>query len=571
MMDTNGKVYTGDERWVTIGGGDEDGGGHHVLIKENGTIVAGFGTGKNVRNAFGGKKADTPAKANAAVRFKESKPKERESDAKLRREIEMDIESRMVRGSTEKDRPRFIKEKGELYKGIVEWAQRSLKDASAMKGMPEDTLQTYRDRLERAQRKFDLFNKMYPNVFKGAGKGVPEKEKEKKGNGVNISKATSNMMGGKFRNRTQERNEAQNKIEEVEEKNRKRMRREFRRYDKEREGQKQEESAIWKKHGEARRYGDAARRLNNLNPDKYNNLIKKVKRRGELASTEANEKGQELSSRMARSYADHEARKSEIMRTGRLERYPLIKQQNKRDKAIESAQSSLANAREKLKPIREKANTERLAKGDIIVTSPKTGKTYRYSLGTSGADSIRGKNLNREYHHIGGMKDFITKLKKDGYKVERDYDGLGSSSVKVTSPDGKSYNYRPSAKGKDYIYQSDLGKSYYYQGGLPALLKKVDKEGYDIASNRRQISKLSQNLYNAKAKTNASEKAEIGKRFSEQVDKNRKRHDKKVAEQGGNTTRRLKEWKGLTKTNTHRWRVACAKNTILRKRSGTPT
>ena len=51
-----------DERWVTIGGEDNDGSGQHVLIKENGTITAGFGKGRNVRNAFSGGKADTPEK-----------------------------------------------------------------------------------------------------------------------------------------------------------------------------------------------------------------------------------------------------------------------------------------------------------------------------------------------------------------------------------------------------------------------------------------------------------------------------------------------------------------------------
>ena len=56
----DGKAYVTDERWVTIGGEDNDGSGQHVLIKENGNIVAGFGTGKNVKNAFGGEKADTP-------------------------------------------------------------------------------------------------------------------------------------------------------------------------------------------------------------------------------------------------------------------------------------------------------------------------------------------------------------------------------------------------------------------------------------------------------------------------------------------------------------------------------
>ena len=77
----DGKVIISDERWVTIGGEDNDGSGQHVLIKENGNIVAGFGTGKNVKNAFGGGKVDTPEKANNAVAKKNAekeveKPKE---------------------------------------------------------------------------------------------------------------------------------------------------------------------------------------------------------------------------------------------------------------------------------------------------------------------------------------------------------------------------------------------------------------------------------------------------------------------------------------------------------------
>ena len=67
---SDGRVHVKDERWITIGGEDNDGSGQHVKIKENGTVVAGFGKGKNVRNAFGGGKADTPEKANVAVKAK---------------------------------------------------------------------------------------------------------------------------------------------------------------------------------------------------------------------------------------------------------------------------------------------------------------------------------------------------------------------------------------------------------------------------------------------------------------------------------------------------------------------
>ena len=50
------KAYVADDRWVTIGGKDNDGSGQHVKINGEGTITAGFGKGKNVKNAFGGKK-----------------------------------------------------------------------------------------------------------------------------------------------------------------------------------------------------------------------------------------------------------------------------------------------------------------------------------------------------------------------------------------------------------------------------------------------------------------------------------------------------------------------------------
>lgn len=52
----DGKVMVKDEQWITIGGEDNDGSGKHVLINGEGTIVAGFGKGKNVKNAFGEKK-----------------------------------------------------------------------------------------------------------------------------------------------------------------------------------------------------------------------------------------------------------------------------------------------------------------------------------------------------------------------------------------------------------------------------------------------------------------------------------------------------------------------------------
>lgn len=71
----NGKAIVYDDRWVTIGGEDEDGSGQHVLIKENGTIVAGFGTGKNVKNAF----SETNKESGAKPEANPEEPKEKKS------------------------------------------------------------------------------------------------------------------------------------------------------------------------------------------------------------------------------------------------------------------------------------------------------------------------------------------------------------------------------------------------------------------------------------------------------------------------------------------------------------
>lgn len=47
----DGKIFVFDERWITINGEDNDGKGQHVLIKENGDIVAGLGGHfKNLRD-----------------------------------------------------------------------------------------------------------------------------------------------------------------------------------------------------------------------------------------------------------------------------------------------------------------------------------------------------------------------------------------------------------------------------------------------------------------------------------------------------------------------------------------
>lgn len=109
----NNRAFVTDERWVTIGGEDNDGSGQHVLIKENGTIAAGFGKGRNVKNAFGGGKADTPEKANETVKqkaFKEAtarvtKRRSKEESAKIERAKETlkDIDKRIAEAKADGD------------------------------------------------------------------------------------------------------------------------------------------------------------------------------------------------------------------------------------------------------------------------------------------------------------------------------------------------------------------------------------------------------------------------------------------------------------------------------------
>lgn len=77
----NNRAFVMDERWVTIGGEDNDGSGHHVLIKENGTITAGFGKGRNVKNAFGGSQKSSDNKHEA---------KSHEATAKKSSDIQVD-------------------------------------------------------------------------------------------------------------------------------------------------------------------------------------------------------------------------------------------------------------------------------------------------------------------------------------------------------------------------------------------------------------------------------------------------------------------------------------------------
>ena len=93
----NGKVLIADEQWITIGGEDNDGSGHHVLIKENGTIVAGFGKGRNVKNAFGGSQKASgnkhENKDELKTKWHKSIIDNDERESKLNKKMDLKVES----------------------------------------------------------------------------------------------------------------------------------------------------------------------------------------------------------------------------------------------------------------------------------------------------------------------------------------------------------------------------------------------------------------------------------------------------------------------------------------------
>lgn len=55
------------ERWVTIGGGKDEGGGHPVRIDKDGNITAGFGAGRNVKDAFKKSGENSPSRVDKVL------------------------------------------------------------------------------------------------------------------------------------------------------------------------------------------------------------------------------------------------------------------------------------------------------------------------------------------------------------------------------------------------------------------------------------------------------------------------------------------------------------------------
>ena len=158
VMVSDGKVYVTDDRWVTIGGEDEDGSGHHVLIKENGTIVAGFGKGKNVKNAFGGSEKSSGSKY----------------EAKARESVEYWLKTHY---KTESDKN--IKESVESVRSQMEYrlksAEKNLRDAKGT-GKPE-LIKEFQDKYDEAKGMLDALNKYYDGgTIRKAD--IPEKANE---------------------------------------------------------------------------------------------------------------------------------------------------------------------------------------------------------------------------------------------------------------------------------------------------------------------------------------------------------------------------------------------------------
>ena len=150
----DGKAILYDDRWVTIGGEDEDGSGQHVLIKENGTIVAGFGTGKNVKNAFSEKSGESKGSAGGA---KPEAPK-RDYEKEAREAVEY------------WHKTHYSKETGENIKASVEnvrsqmesrlrKAEKNLNEAKRL-GKPEIEKE-FQDKYDEAKGQLDALNKYY--------------------------------------------------------------------------------------------------------------------------------------------------------------------------------------------------------------------------------------------------------------------------------------------------------------------------------------------------------------------------------------------------------------------------
>ena len=142
---SDGKAYVMDEQWITIGGEDEDGSGHHVLINGSGTIVAGFGTGRNVKNAFGGSE-------------KSDKSSGSKYESKARESVEYWLKTHY---KTESDKN--IKESVESVRSQMEHrvksAEKNLRDAKST-GKPE-LIKKFQDKYDEAKGELDALNKYY--------------------------------------------------------------------------------------------------------------------------------------------------------------------------------------------------------------------------------------------------------------------------------------------------------------------------------------------------------------------------------------------------------------------------
>lgn len=138
----NNRAFVMDERWITIGGEDNDGSGHHVLIKENGTITAGFGKGRNVKNAFGGsqKSSDNKheTKAREAVDYWLKTHYKEENDKNIKASVES------VRSQMEHR---------------LKSAEKNLRDAKKL-GKPEIE-KKFQEKYDEAKGELDALDKYY--------------------------------------------------------------------------------------------------------------------------------------------------------------------------------------------------------------------------------------------------------------------------------------------------------------------------------------------------------------------------------------------------------------------------
>lgn len=172
--------------------------------------------------------------------------------------------------------------------------------------------------------------------------------------GVKLSKATSSMKGGKFKDRSKERNEAQGALEKENAKAKERLRREFIRHDKEnRKNQEEADKDYDKDNEKSFGYGRAYNRLRELDPKKYGPLMKRIKERGKSLERQREQRQQGFEEKRQNLYAEHENRKSKIIKEENEKRKPLLKSVLRKDKQLDTAKEALSGARSKLKSARE--------------------------------------------------------------------------------------------------------------------------------------------------------------------------------------------------------------------------